>query len=74
MDIISVSLLSHHVTESAKHKLVTGFINKQKICTKLELKRFHYTVTLLLHKTIGGMQDDWERGLIKPSPLWSSAF
>lgn len=41
--IIFVSLLSHHVTESAKHKLAIGFIKKQDIYIKVEVVTFHYT-------------------------------
>lgn len=36
-----VGLLSHHITKSARHKLATDSVKKQKISTKVE--SFHYT-------------------------------
>ena len=63
MNIISVRLLPIR-SEPAKRKLATGSIKRQKISTKVELRTFHYTDFLILHKT-GNMQDDQERVLIK---------
>lgn len=65
MDIICVRLISHHATESVRHKLATGSFKKQKYLHRSGVKDIPLHWLFLLYKTTGNMQDDWERVPIK---------